>query len=351
MSQDTWPLVLVVDDEPANRSLMSLVLRQTVRVVTASDGAEALELSREHRPDLVIADYKMPGMSGLELLTRLRAEHPDCVRMLITAYADRDLLERAINEAGVYGFVRRPADPGMMRLQVTRALEHRDSERAARSRERLHLVGELASSVAHDLSNYLLPVLVAPQELRSAEGADFEEIVCMLESAGVHLSAICEEMRGVARGEVPRYRREACQPSELLEQARLLCSGGVYSEGSLSWSIQPDLPTMGLCPGRIVRLMTNLVKNAAEATGPGGQVWVRVLGQDAGLRIEVEDDGPGVPPAIRGRLFEPTFTTKQTGAGLGLANCSLIAAGHGGSITLGESAQGRTLFVVSLPAG
>ncbi len=182
-------LVLVVDDEPSNRKLMEMVLRRDVRVMTAADGAEALELARRHQPEMVIADYKMPGMTGVELLTTLRAEQPDCLRLLITAYSDRDILEQAINQAGVYSFVRRPADPGMLRLQVVRALEHRTSERAARRRESLQLMGELAGSVAHDLSNYLLPVLIAPQELREGEGDD-EEILRMLESAGVHLRAV-----------------------------------------------------------------------------------------------------------------------------------------------------------------
>ncbi len=340
-------LVLVVDDEPSNRKLMEMVLRRDVRVMTAADGAEALELARRHQPEMVIADYKMPGMTGVELLTTLRAEQPDCLRLLITAYSDRDILEQAINQAGVYSFVRRPADPGMLRLQVVRALEHRTSERAARRRESLQLMGELAGSVAHDLSNYLLPVLIAPQELREGEGDD-EEILRMLESAGVHLRAVCEEMRSISMGVPPSYLRIPTQPAELLEQTRLLCSGGVYAQATLDFELQPGLPSMGLCPGRVVRLLTNLVKNAAEATGPGGHVWVRLMAADHGLRIEVEDDGPGVPAAHRERLFEPNFTTKETGAGLGLANCRLIAAGHGGTIALEESPAGHTRFVVSL---
>ena len=341
--------VLVVDDESTNRRLLELVLREHVQVLTAADGQEGLEMARAEHPDLVLADHKMPGMTGLEMLQQLRLEQPECVRILVTAYADRELLERAINDAAIYCFVRRPADPAMVRLQILRALEHRESERAAREHERLQLMGRLAASVAHDLSNYLSPVVAAPDELREGEPELTAEIIDMLESAGIHLTALCEEMHAIAKGRKPRYRRQACAPGDLLEEARRLCRGGAYATVQQDWSIEAGLPELQACPGRVVRLVANLVKNAAEATGPDGQVWVRCRVEGEQLHIEVEDDGPGVPESLRDRIFEPSFTTKADGGGLGLANCLRIAQGHGGNLALGTSAEGRTMFVASLP--
>ncbi|HJN75666.1 MAG TPA: response regulator [Myxococcota bacterium] len=343
------PVVLVVDDEPANRTTLRLMLQADSEVITASSGDEALHLAAERRPVLVLADHKMPGMSGVELLARLRDKHPGCVRMLITAYADRDTLEEAINRAGVYRFVKRPADPAMLRLDILRALEHRASIEAAQRQERLHILGRLAASVGHDLNNYLCPVLAAPAELRSGDAELVSEAISTLEYAAVHLQALSAEMRSIGRGKAPRYQHVSAHLEDTVEGALALCVGGPYTGIVLARSYEPSLPEMRLCTGRIARLVTNLVKNAAEAAGPGGRVEVRVRRDQDLILLEVEDDGPGIPEEHRGQVFDANFTTKDAGVGLGLAICQMIVAGHSGHLELGPGTLGGALFVARLP--
>jgi signal transduction histidine kinase len=99
---------------------------------------------------------------------------------------------------------------------------------------------------------------------------------------------------------------------------------------------------------RIKQVILNLVQNAAEATGAGGHVLLRVSPRDGGAMLEVEDDGPGLPedPAM---VFEPFFTTKPGGTGLGLAIVHRIVTDHGGRIDC-ESRPGATRFSVFLPS-
>lgn len=109
--QDT---VLVVDDEPDIRESVAQILESTlggVEVATAADGDEALKRLAEGDVDVVIADFRMPGMDGLELLKQVSERWPDVPRILMTAYGDLDVAVEAINAAHVHSFFRKPFDP------------------------------------------------------------------------------------------------------------------------------------------------------------------------------------------------------------------------------------------------
>jgi signal transduction histidine kinase len=103
-------------------------------------------------------------------------------------------------------------------------------------------------------------------------------------------------------------------------------------------------------PERLDLVWENLVKNALFAAGKAGRVTVRARSDGSGAVVSVEDDGAGVDPAIRDRLFDPFFSTKaqEEGKGLGLDICRRIIDTHGGTISF-ESIPGRTVFAVYLP--
>jgi CheY-like chemotaxis protein len=106
--------ILLVDDEPDICESLKEILEATlpgVRVLTTNGGREALELLGRERVDLIIADYKMPGMDGLEFLREAQRRQPKVPRIMITAYPDLELAIKAINEAGVHRFVRKPIEP------------------------------------------------------------------------------------------------------------------------------------------------------------------------------------------------------------------------------------------------
>jgi signal transduction histidine kinase len=114
----------------------------------------------------------------------------------------------------------------------------------------------------------------------------------------------------------------------------------------------PSLPHVTAQSGELHQVWTNLLDNAAEAAGDGGTVTVRTRAWDGGVEVEVEDDGPGIPPEALPQVFEPFFTTKAPGEGTGLGLDTvqrIVRKDHGGDITV-DSKPGHTVFRVRLPA-
>ena len=124
-------IVLVVDDEPdilqSLQTLLELAL-PSVEVLTAESGPKALEKLQQHPVDLIISDFKMPGMTGLEFLDKAKAAAPGTPRILMTAFPDLDVAMRAINEAEIQNFITKPLDPEHVTEIIKKALGDRRSK-------------------------------------------------------------------------------------------------------------------------------------------------------------------------------------------------------------------------------
>jgi two-component system, NtrC family, sensor kinase len=234
---------------------------------------------------------------------------------------------------------------------MTEALEEHQTERARA--ERLAGVGRLAAGVAHEINNPLGVILGYTRLLQKKaaalheEGEGIGEDLAVIEEETERCKAIVEDLLHLARpidpGADPVDLRELC------EQAadRLVESG--FGRGT-TVTVAGSASAVG--SGRALhQVMVNLLRNAMEATGEDGRVRVHLHENGDGVRVEVEDDGPGLTEEARGRLFEPFFTTKATGTGLGLAVSRAIVEAHHGRLEAEEDAGRGARFVVRLPAG
>ncbi|HUR64437.1 MAG TPA: response regulator [Candidatus Thermoplasmatota archaeon] len=121
-------IILVVDDEPDVLSSFKQLLEQSmpgVKVITTTSGRNGIDILERERVDLVMSDFKMPGMDGIEFLVQARRIRPGLPRIMFTAFADEELSRRAISEAVVNDFLSKNVDPGQMVLKVE-ALLHYD---------------------------------------------------------------------------------------------------------------------------------------------------------------------------------------------------------------------------------
>ena len=125
--------ILVIDDDLGVRqALFEILTRQEYEVRLAEDGETGLQMARDAVPDLVLCDFAMPGIDGVEVCKELAVICPDAVRILITGHADLDVAMAAINEGGVYKFVRKPWNTRDLIVMIRRALEHSELVREGR---------------------------------------------------------------------------------------------------------------------------------------------------------------------------------------------------------------------------
>lgn len=120
------PTILIVDDDQnILKSIKRSLVDENYNILTAANGPEGLDMLAQHKVSLVISDQKMPGMSGLEFLQKVKIDYPNILTLMLTAHADVDTTIKAINDAGVYKFILKPWVPAELRMTIRRAVETR----------------------------------------------------------------------------------------------------------------------------------------------------------------------------------------------------------------------------------
>ncbi|MDB4929617.1 MAG: hypothetical protein JWM10_2101, partial [Myxococcaceae bacterium] len=237
--------------------------------------------------------------------------------------------------------------------------------------ERLAMVGRLAAGIAHEVGNPLAAIVGLSDVMRDG-GLEEEEIRDFAGRIGTEAQRIHRTVRQLldyaraAPGSAapPRLDGTPVEPNaevrDAIEQVRqLLQPQKSMRDVALTVEVEDGLPTVGVSSDRLVQVVLNLAMNAADAIrGDGrarGQIALRAHLDEGRVVIEVEDDGPGIPAALRERVFEPFFTTKPAGegTGLGLPTSAAIVEQAGGAITAHDRHDGAegARMVVTLPAG
>lgn len=221
----------------------------------------------------------------------------------------------------------------------------------AQEQERMALVGEMASSIIHDLRNPLTTIqgfapLLADPNTTPEEKKEFLQAI---DDESRRISIMLADLLEFSRGR-QALQKEPQALDDFVQKAADLISldlqmTGIHTQVSLHSRAQVLLDS-----NRMERVLTNLAGNAREVMPQGGTLWIETSAVGKLAFITVRDSGPGVPPEAREKLFEPFFTHgKANGTGLGLAICRQIVTAHGGAINLEQNdGQGAT-FVISLP--
>ena len=366
--------VLFVDDDEANLVVCEAACAGDFEVLTATSAEAALAHMRREEVGVIIADQRMPGTSGIELLERVRLDYPDTVRLLITAYSDVQAAVAAINRGRVRRYLRKPWEPDELRAELADALDVYSMSRKLsalevrlRETERVYALGVVAASIAHEMKNPMTWVTnslsFAQKELRrvtehSAVGAlkqRLEEIEASLTDTRTGVDRVLDIVRGI---EMPtKSDSGALRPTDFAEVLRLslrLVSGELMRCASLELDVT-CAPKVRSSPTKLGQVVLNLIVNAMQAisTRPRSEnvISVRLRIEDAWVVLEVADNGPGISDEDIDRIFDPFFTSKAgVGTGLGLAISRRIVEEIDGSLVAGRDERlGGASFVVRLP--
>lgn len=369
--------ILFVDDEPQNLVVFRYAMEEHFTVLTAQSGAEALEVLNRQQIAVLLADQRMPGMNGAELCAAAREIQPDAVRIIITAYADIHAAVDAINKGQVSRYLVKPwRNEELMEILQTAIdfvhLQHamRDMELRLLRSGQSRIATAVHDEVLHEISNplgamtmtlnqaaELLDTVLArvdgagvaiPEELRR-DLLELKEVQGDALLAVEQLNSLAARMR---TGPPPLRAMGLCDAGRVVDATVRIIRREVERFADLQVVLEQS-PIVGVEASALGQIVLNLLLNAAqsvEGSGENGRAIRICVGVASGMAVvAVSDDGPGIEPEFIDRIFEPYFTTKNSGSGLGLSIVREMVWRAGGQISARSTPFVETTFEVQLP--
>jgi signal transduction histidine kinase len=227
-----------------------------------------------------------------------------------------------------------------------------EAEASARRSERLAALGQLTAGLAHELRNPLGTMKASAEMLLDRtppENTVVRELAGYISAEVDRTNTLITRFLDFARPS--RLQQSPADIHLLIDRAiEHLDRESAGAAARIHRNYDPGLPLVDADADLIERVFFNLLRNALEASPPGAVVTVKTRRSPSGVEIAVMDRGPGIPPEHREQIFNPFFTTKPGGVGLGLAICARIVGDHGGAIQVESEPGAGAIFLVSLPA-
>ena len=370
--------ILFVDDEATSRKWFARAFGDEFTIVTADGATEALSVlsQREHEFAVLVTDYRMPERDGMKLLRAVQREHRHLIRLLATAYAEKDVAIAAVNQGKVLRILEKPLDDAITReaLREALALHRAQSFERALNEGRVSALRETLGFLAHELNTPL-------GTIRGFVGSVADRYQPPGPDTPPGLAQFTEERPGQLAGALQRAGRAAlyCQSlvSTFVQSARDAYPGALPQSVSASGlvaalldefpfednertCVSSDVESDFQLPGRrdlLYLVLCTVTKNALLALrGQAGAQLRIVVGQEEGHSgrpwMQFVDNGPGIPPDVLSRLtHEPVTTRAESGGnGMGLMFCQRVMQAAGGAIQVGSQVgQGTTVTLYFKP--
>ncbi|MBN1655068.1 MAG: hybrid sensor histidine kinase/response regulator [Deltaproteobacteria bacterium] len=366
--------ILFVDDEQQNLVAFEYAMEEQFSVLTASCGEDAIRILREREIAVIIADQRMPGMSGSELCAKALEIQPQAVRIIVTAYADLHAAIEAINKGQVLRYIAKPWKNEELVQILRTSIELVHLQRTVQDMEiRLLKAGQSAVAMtvhqefAHEFNNPLaslnanadvvadylalaLQSLYDPEKLRrylnEAQEAHTDSITAISQ-----LRALVSRLREGRTSSIAPPTA-TCDAARVIDSTVRIIRREIERVARLRTVVEAS-PNVTIDASALGQIVLNLLLNAAQALKTSSQtektITIRVTEEREEAKIVISDTGPGIPPENIGRIFDPYFTTKKKSTGIGLAVAQELAKQAGGRVSV-ESPPGQgATFVISLP--
>ncbi len=361
LQQEDKPSILIVDDEEIIRDLCARALKD-YRILQAQNGHDALKIMEGQEVDLVLADIMMPIMNGLDLLLQVKERDPSQLVIVMTGYADKDIILRAL-KAHADDFIQKPINLLQLKTTISKALEKKALHRELMQLKQLdRSKSDFLGLISHKLRTPTTSISLFIQNLASGvvdtEEAGFAETLKAIQEESNYLAyliqdllyysdiilqdnlgkATAEDLKEIAMSMVAE-KRSAIEHKELTLKCRL----------AGSW------PAVMIDRRRIAFALNALFDNAIKFTPQGGEITLTGEIREEELSLTITDNGPGISQEEAAKVFEkfyqidPNRTGQIRGFGLGLFYARQFIRDHGGSIHL-QTAPGKgTAATIQLP--
>ncbi len=341
-------------------------------MIALADSERALEVARAENPDVIAVDVYMPGMDGPAICRKLKEdEHLQRIPVLfLTGAGVNGKFKARCLEEGADDFLVKSAatEELIARLQVLYRIKSLQDElrrerdeleekvrrraRELKEKETLAAIGKMVAGVAHEIRNPLGAIsnsaAVLSRDL-SLEGED-EKLMNIIVKESERLRETINDFLKFAHPApyifLPVDLKQMIE--DVFTLARRDNHGGEGVE--LKMDVPETLPQVEVDPDRMHQVFWNLIRNSLEALQGKGKIEIRVTSPDEDrVLIRVSDDGPGIREEDREQIFEPFFTRKARGSGLGLTMVRSAVSAHGGTVRVEHQEGGGAVFEIELP--
>ncbi len=378
IANDDLPQVLVIDDEMGPRESLRMLLKPSYQVHTADSVERGLQLLNEKKPDAVVMDIRMPGMTGIEGLRRIRQIDPHLSVIMLTGFGALETAKEALR-LGANDYISKPFDAREMREVISRNVErtrlHRTSECAASEikelnnrllqelaqKERLASLGQASAEFVHDIGNPLTImwgyVQLLAKKLEESESPDDPTTIGSNKELEIieQNVRLCRDLLTMwqSYGSADAAPHQLVSISDIVRE--VVESVGAMGEETgveIKCNLTSDDCSLTGDAVQITRAIQNVIINAIQAAAESkGTVEVTCIRKDFYVDVCIADTGHGISPEQIAKIFDPYFTTKQgkSGTGLGLYITKKVIEDHNGSIKVDSTPAVGTTITIRLP--
>jgi len=374
--------VLFLDDEQnVLNSISRLFMNEAYGVAVAGNCEEAMAILNREKIKVVLSDQRMPDITGIEFLRRVKTQYPDAVRILFTAYADLTATEAAINISAVFRFINKPWQPDELKAAVAGAIHYFDIVM-----ENRRLFEEMKTKNDElEIANNKLKALYNVQkefsstlshELRTPLASIKAAIDIVISGTTGETSSEQKDFLGKAKANIDRLNRLINNILDLahLESGKITLESQVWDLNKIIQSVvetqesvaktkglflkatlDSRIPELFLDQDKIIQVLNNLISNALKFTEAGGiTVSSQIDEENKQVVVRIEDTGCGIKEEDLCKLFEKfqqlgEVHQRHAGTGLGLAIVKEIIRQHGGKVGVESKKDQGSCFYFILP--
>ncbi|HEY4717096.1 MAG TPA: hybrid sensor histidine kinase/response regulator [bacterium] len=381
--------VLFVDDEEMILNTLKRVFRTSeFDAFFASSATEAMKiLSEKGAVDVIVTDYRMDEVDGITLLQLIKDKYPETYRIIITGYPDLEMMQHAVNGAGVFRIILKPWKDSELKeainaafeqgklLQENRLLFELNTEQnrelkklnerlievvEEKTREwidlkerlvqmdKLSILGFMTSVVAHELKNPLTAILALTEFISKSldKNSQIYADVKDVETAALRCKDIINRYLKFSSSSMNNEKSLLDIKDVIINAINMMKPVLAKRRQAIEIDVADTIPVKGNF-NNLMQVFLNLIRNSMEAMKDGGLIQISNKNGNGSVIVQFSDNGCGIPPEIKDKVFSPFFTTKKDGTGLGLCIVKNIIEEHGGDIKISSDGKTGTTFTIS----
>jgi len=314
--------ILYIEDNIDHKHLLEDMLKEIngnkFELICCEDLSTGLELLKDREIDLVLLDLGLPETKGIETFNKVHPLAADIPIIVLTSLDDRETAIKAAEKGAQDYLLKGHIDPFSLERSIRYAIERKQLEKKLVQATKMEAVGNLAGGIAHDFNNYLTSIIGYLDMLQREHTSDSAAIDYI-----DHIWDASKRAQNLTQQILSFSRRAMIKPkvinlNHLIENFKDILKSMLGKDVILEILPLKDLGNIEADPNQIEQVIMNLAVNAREAMPNGGKLVIQTKDIDNTLEISIQDTGIGIPKEKLKNLFNPFYTTKEKGTGLGL---------------------------------